>query len=111
MNNKKTLSIAKKFSTEPGLRLRSESNYSGEEFLQDYFIPWLKENKDSNSPLEIDLNGAIGYGPSFLEETFGGAVRAGYGDQIKNLEIIYEDENIKQEIKRYIDKSLSGLKN
>lgn len=67
---------------------------SGEEFRDSYFIPWLKENK-GKSNLKVDFEGTVVYTPSFLEETFGGAIRAGY-PEVKDLEFI----NIKEEEKK-----------
>ncbi len=97
--------------TTPGPRLREWGPFSGEEFREKHFIPWLKEHKnDTDIKLIVDLNGAVGYPPSFLEETFGGAIRKGYLEQVKNIEIVYSIEYKKREIQSYIERAEKALK-
>ena len=50
---------------------------SGEEFRKEYLIPWLEKNKNTID-LAVDFAGTSVYTPSFLEESFGGAIREGY---------------------------------
>ncbi len=103
----KLLSIAKDFSTILGGRRKEIYRYSGEEFLQDYFLPQLKKNKDDDL-LELDLNGVEkGYPPSFLEEVFGGAIRKGYDikkliDE-KKMKLICDDNDTLEEIQEIIN--------
>ena len=66
------LSIARKFSEFPAGRNKGDGPYSGELFRENYLIPLLK---DPNIIIEVDLDGTLGYGSSFLEEAFGGLVR------------------------------------
>ncbi len=99
------------FTTTPGPRYRKWGDFSGEEFREEHFIPWLKEHKnDTDTKLIADLNGAVGYPPSFLEETFGGAIRKGYLDQVKNIEIVYSIEYKKEEIQSYIERAERALR-
>lgn len=69
------LSICQEFSDVPAGRNRSDGEFSGERFRDDILVPALKEAQETNQKLEVDLNGAEGYGSSFLEEVFGGLVR------------------------------------
>jgi hypothetical protein len=82
-------SIAKEFTKFPGGRKRDHGKKSGEEFREDYLLP-LFEKCDK---LEIDLTGAVGYGASFLDESFGELGKI-YGlDAVKNkLHLLVEDD-------------------
>lgn len=66
-----TISVTNDFSEYPAGRYRVDGPGSGEVFRDDYLVPLLK----SHDVVEVDLDGAMGYGSSFLEETFGGLVR------------------------------------
>lgn len=68
------ISVAQDFSPSPAGRFRSDGPFSGEAFREDFFIPALKGSEQ----VVIDLDGTSGYGSSFLEEAFGGSVRAGF---------------------------------
>ena len=59
--------VVEQFSRFPGGRLKKHGPYSGEEFRDDVLIPLFEK---CNS-LTIDLTGAITYGASFLDESFG----------------------------------------
>ncbi len=112
MSKKVEMKIASDFSAYPGPRERAmtEEPNSGEEFLEDFFIPWLKKNKDAEE-LVVNLDGAASYPPSFLEEAFGGAVRKGYGDQVAKITIISNDEpELKEEIRKDIENAQKALK-
>lgn len=67
----KQISIARNFSETPAGRYNSDGPFSGERFREDYLVPALTEHEK----VEIDLDGALGYGSSFLEEAFGGIIR------------------------------------
>ena len=66
-----TIRVTRDFSEYPAGRYRADGPYAGEIFRDDLLVPLLKKN----DVVEIDLDGAMGYGSSFLEETFGGLVR------------------------------------
>lgn len=70
----KTISIAKDFTPYPGGRYRKHGKGSGQEFRERFLVPLLKAGGEAR----IELDGASGYPPSFLEEAFGGLVREGY---------------------------------
>ncbi|AMR66736.1 STAS-like domain-containing protein [Aquipseudomonas alcaligenes] len=65
------LVVTERFSEYPAGRYRADGNFSGEVFREDLLIPLLQQH----DVVEIDLDGAMGYGSSFLEEAFGGLVR------------------------------------
>lgn len=70
----RTISVARDFTPYPGGRYRKHGKGSGEEFREDFLAPILKGGQSAM----IDLDGASGYPPSFLEEAFGGLVRKGF---------------------------------
>ena len=64
------------FAKAPGGRFRKDGPASGEWFRDDILVPRLKV-VDAADPLVVELDGAPGYGSSFLEEAFGGLIRLG----------------------------------
>ncbi len=74
------ISIAKDFSPHPAGRYRTDGPFSGEHFREDLLYPALQ----GNARVEVDMDGALGYGSSFLDEAFAGLVRA-YGLSAKQL--------------------------
>ena len=52
----------------------------------------------------IEFDGARGYGSSFLEEAFGGLVRAGYSAKeiFDRIELKSQDRSLIEEIKGYV---------
>jgi len=91
----------------PGHRSRSQSINSGEEFRDDILIPFLKKYKGDN--IIINLEGAVGFPPSFLEEAFGGCVEKNFYE-ITEAKIIGLDEIEQERVKRYIDKAIEAKK-
>lgn len=91
-----------------GPRFRRLGPESGEEFRDKFLIPWLERNTQ-DSDLTIDFDGTIVYTPSFLEETFGGAVRKGYV-QLKNLKFINIPDEQKEDIEKYINDAMAQRK-
>ncbi len=72
---KVVINIAKDFSPTPGPRYTHEGKHSGEDFRKTVLFPRVKSALDSNSAIEVQLDGTAGYGTSFLEESFGGLIR------------------------------------
>jgi len=68
------ISVSRDFTPYPGGRYRRHGKGSGQEFREEILIPLMKSQENA----EIDLDGASGYPPSFLDEAFGGLVREGY---------------------------------
>ena len=66
------INVAKQFTRLPGARYISLGPFSGEEFRQRFLLEPLKQGKT----VIVELDGVRGYGSSFLEEAFGGTVRA-----------------------------------
>lgn len=103
------INLASEFSEYPAGRYLSDGEDSGERFRDELLAPRLKKGES----VSVVLDGAMGYGSSFLEEAFGGLVRVcGFSakDLHLRLEIISEeDPTYIQEIWQYIedeDKSL-----
>lgn len=67
----KRVSVATDFSRFPSGRHKSKGSTSGEGFREKFLEPAVLANEQ----IEVDLDGTIGYGSSFLEEAFGGLVR------------------------------------
>ena len=69
--NKTTISIANTFSEAPAGRYVSDGPFSGERFRNEVLFPALNQF----DLVEVNLDGTLGYGSSFLEEAFGGLIR------------------------------------
>ncbi|MBS0411437.1 MAG: STAS-like domain-containing protein [Proteobacteria bacterium] len=67
------LNVAIQFSENPFGRFPGDGPNSGQRFREEFLLPKLREG----SRVTVDLTGAHGLAPSFLEESFGGLVRAG----------------------------------
>lgn len=116
------------FTKYPGPRYRSLGPNSGEEFREEFLIDALKESSD----VSVNLDGVLGYGSSFLEEIFGGIVRAMVshpaqihpnGDKIvkydfitleminslKNNLVSNDDPSVIKEIESYISRQINEL--
>jgi hypothetical protein len=98
------INIAREFTDTPGPRKRSEGEHSGEEFLADFLRPRFVAARDAKAKLSVNLDGAIGYPTSFLEEAFGGLARAFGREAVEQtLEITCNDEPyLEEQIRKYI---------
>lgn len=99
------ISLANDFSVTPAARYKREGPYSGERFREELLMPALK----TGNIVRVDLNGVVGLGSSFLEEAFGGLIRAGFNeDQLKtHLEIVTNITTHYKRIWRYISEAQS----
>jgi hypothetical protein len=98
----KMISIVKHFSENPGGRYRTDGPNSGERFRDEVLVPALRLGEK----IEVDLDGALGFGSSFLEEAFGGLVReAGYkpAELLRRIIIKSAVPTYKNRIYRYIE--------
>jgi len=97
----KRINIAKDFSRYPAGRHSGDGPFCGEDFREKF----LKSSMSSNEQLTVELDGTRGYGSSFLEEAFGGLVRAGFSPKKINDLITLEasDDSLIEEIKEYIE--------
>ena len=95
------INISRGFSKYPGPRFAKLGDFSGEEFRKDVLVPALRKAET----VTIELDGTKGYGSSFLEEAFGGAVRAGVKISRDTLILVSEDDFLKKEIWEYIEQA------
>src|SRR5438874_146411 len=87
----KTINFVQDFTRFPGGRLIEYGKYSGEEFREKFLKPAL-ENYDQ---VVVDMNGAIGFPASFLDEAFGVlAGQIGIETIKKKLKIILDDNKV-----------------
>lgn len=102
----KTIDIPKDFSTEPYGRYLDDGDSNGTVFREEFVIPALAQYKN----IIISLDGAEGYGSSFLEEAFGGLVRE-HGLTPRELRerltiVSVEDPTLIAEIWEYIETAI-----
>ncbi|UWR27354.1 STAS-like domain-containing protein [Sulfitobacter sp. S223] len=70
------VNIAEDFSRVPAGRYHpKDGNRTGERFRNEFLKKFLDESEEE---IKINLDGAVGYPSSFLEEAFGGLVRDGF---------------------------------
>ena len=89
------------FSQFPFGRYDRVSPASGERFRRERLLPAFS----SEGPVEVDLDGARGLSPSFLEEAFGGLVREGVPAQTILDRLVVRsarDPSLKALIEQYI---------
>lgn len=98
-----TIDIAKQFSPLPAGRDPNDGPNSGERFRREFLVPAFAEYQK----VVVVLDGAEGYGSSFLDESFGGLIRIegmSAVDLHSRLEIISnDDETFRDEVWDYID--------
>lgn len=92
------IDVGKQFARIPGGRT---GNHSGEQFRTEFLLPALRDN----DKVIVDLEGTLGLGSSFLEESFGGLVRY---DGFKASELKKRLE-IRLSIKSYVDEIWSYI--
>ena len=64
--NERVISLVREFTGAPWARFRTQGKFSGEAFREDILKPALKKGS-----VIVELNGALGLPPSFLDEAFG----------------------------------------
>lgn len=99
-----TVNIGKRFSRFPAGRYAKDGPASGEDFREHVLLPLLEEGA---TEIQIELDDAIGYGSSFLEEAFGGLVRRGRDSEelLKIFRFSSDDLSLVDEIKDYIQQA------
>lgn len=99
----RVITIATDYSAEPFGRYLTDGDSNGTTFRED----WLKPALTENDSVVIVLDGAEGYGSSFLEESFGGLVRlCGFTakDLHQRLKLVSNDDpSLIEEVWEYID--------
>lgn len=99
-----SLDIAEVFSKHPAGRYAEDGPYSGEKFREEILIPALAEYGE----ISIELDNTAGYGSSFLEEAFGGLIRAHVAsatDLRDRISLVTDDEALSEEIWEYVDQA------
>lgn len=99
------VSVAKDFSKTPGPRYIKEGSFSAELFLDTVLDEKFQYVLNKDAKIVINLDGTLGYGTSFLEETFGGLARKYGADNVTTkIEIISKEEPwLLDDIKSYIE--------
>ena len=96
------VNVARDFSAFPAGRYLTDGPYSGEHFLKGNLLPALRQA----DKVRIVLDGAMGYGSSFLEEAFGGLVRLKdwpLADLLERIKLVsLEEPALVDEIKGYM---------
>ncbi len=87
------INIAKQFSRSPAGRYVTDGPFSGQAFRENLLVPAL----NSADKVEVDMDGVMGFGSSFLEEAFGGLVRISG----MNSATVHEKLKIKTRLKMY----------
>jgi len=92
------IAVAKDFNRFPGGRHPRHGPGNGEEFRDKFLLPPLRKGEK----VVVLFDDAAGFPASFLEEAFGGLVRAGFSsDELNNLltievsdsdSVVYRDE-------------------
>lgn len=85
------INVARDFSPYPAGRYKEDGPYAGEVFLTQKILPALNQARK----IQIVLDGALGYGSSFLEEAFGGLVRLNLyplNDLLSRIELVSDEE-------------------
>lgn len=105
-----TIDVGSDFSRVPAGRVRSDGRYSGESFREDCLVPALRKA----DKVRIALDGALGYGSSFLEEAFGGLLRVhdfNLEDISNKIVLESEDALLIMEIKQYLSEASQSQMN
>lgn len=87
-----------------GPRFKRLGPGSGEEFRDDYLIPWILRIKGRKQAV-IDFAGTLIFTPSFLEEAFGGAVRKGHGKAVRKIKFLNMPEYWEAALLDYISQA------
>lgn len=97
----KKINVGVAFARYPAGRYRTDGPHSGQRFREEFLVPVLNEQAGI---IEIDLTLARGLKSSFLEEAFGGLVRAGFDatQLVKRFTFVSQDATIGEEILDYI---------
>jgi hypothetical protein len=95
------INLGLEFGRYPAGRYLTDGPYSGQKFREDFLIPALN---GPDEEIEIVLSDARGLKSSFLEEAFGGLVRAGFDANalIRRFKFVSRDPSLEVEIHDYI---------
>lgn len=92
-----------------GPRYRYLGPFSGEEFREEHLLSWLDSFTGGEKGI-IDFEGTAVYSPSFLEESFGGAIRKNgkNREKLSNIRFVNIDPIWKEKVEKYIKLAKSG---
>jgi hypothetical protein len=99
--NMVVVDVSRDFTRFPSGRFKKNGTTSGEGFRERFLEAPIR---DGNT-VEINLDGTVGYGSSFLEEAFGGLVRKLQLDADKVLALLHihsNDPSLVDEIVQYV---------
>lgn len=102
--NIKEIHVAEDFSDVPYGRYDQDGPDNGQRFRDEHLVDAMRDFDE----VHVFLDGAMGYGSSFLEEAFGGLYRTNNIDKSiikKKLKIITELDFLKDSIWDYIEES------
>lgn len=104
------IDVAKTYSKAPFGRFRDDGEFSAERFRDDVLIPLLEhiQNDTENTEVVVDFTGVpLGIGSSFLEECFGGLVRAGFDPDFlkKHVKVRAKLDYYQTMVNGYIEKA------
>lgn len=101
MSDSKVINIGNQFSRFPVGRYLADGNSNGQKFREEVLVPALAAYEN----IIVELDDALGYGSSFLEEAFGGLVRGGRKPRelLSRIKFVTEDDSLKKEIEQYIE--------
>lgn len=105
MTTQIVIDLANDFGRYPAGRFTNDGPFSGQRFRDEVLLPRLRQS-EPNVEIVIDLDGARGFGSSFLEEAFGGLVRVHHLDKRelqRRLKFKCRDTSLEVEARHYID--------
>jgi hypothetical protein len=93
--------VGQDFTRFPAGRTYSDGPFCGEAFRDQFLKPALERRQS----LTVDLDSALAYGSSFLEEAFGGLIRLGFtkDEVLSMITLKTSDPFLKAEIEGYIN--------
>ncbi|MBN9642522.1 MAG: STAS-like domain-containing protein [Achromobacter sp.] len=106
----KQVNVANDFTRFPSGRYKKKGGTSGEAFRERFLLPALHEHQS----IEIELDGVLGYGSSFLEEAFGGAIRQAKVKADEFFRLIHlksSNQALIREIHQYVEEASKRLRN
>ena len=100
MDEVTVVNVGRDFSRFPVGRYAADGDANGEAFRRKYLEPAIR----SGRVVRIELDDALGYGSSFLEEAFAGLIRHGFDEGVigRHLKLVTADDSLREEIEGYI---------
>ena len=93
--------MGKDFSRYPAGRTDKDGKFNGTAFRDIHLLPYIRKG----NRVVVMLDSGFAYGSSFLEEAFGGLVRAGVDKKtvVSMVDLKTEDSALREEIVRYLE--------